>query len=136
MNIDSIQNGYVIDHIKAKNAMNIYEALNLEELDCSVAMITNVKSEKMGRKDIIKIDKEINLDMDMLGFLDENISINVIRNGKIVEKNKIEMPKQIVNLARCQNPRCITQTERGIDHIFDLKNGTYRCKYCEASLEK
>lgn len=135
MNIDSIQNGYVIDHIKAKNAINIYNALSLQELDCSVAIITNVKSKKMGRKDIIKIDKKIDLDMTMLGFLDKNATINVIENGVNISKTKIKIPDEIINLAKCQNPRCITKTERGIDDIFYLKNGTYRCAYCESALE-
>lgn len=135
MNIDEIQNGYVIDHIKAKNAMNIYNALNLQELDTPVALITNVKSNLMGKKDIIKISEEINLDMDMLGFLDKDVTVNIIKEGKIIEKSKVNMPEEIVNLAKCQNPRCITTCERELDQVFYLKNDKYRCKYCEQELK-
>ena len=135
MNIDIIKNGIVIDHIKARNGMKIYEYLNLRDLDCSIAIMTNVKSNKMGKKDIIKIDKEINIDIDMIGFLDENATINIIKNGKIIEKKKSKMPEKIVNIAKCQNPRCITNVERDIDQTFYLKNGKYRCKYCEVALE-
>lgn len=135
MNIDIIQNGIVIDHIKAKNGMAIYNYLNLKDLECSVAIMTNVRSQKMGKKDIIKIDKNINVDMDIIGFLDENVTINIINKGKIIEKKKVDMPEKIKNIVKCQNPRCITNVEREIDQIFNLTNGKYRCKYCESSLD-
>ena len=135
MNIDSIKNGIVIDHIQAKKALEIYKALRLEELDCSVALITNAKSKKMGRKDIIKIDKNIDLDLDILGYLDPNITINIIKDDKRVEKYHVELPKQITNIIKCKNPRCITSTEQELSHIFiltDKEKRKYRCKYCEA----
>lgn len=134
MNIDSIKNGIVIDHIQAKKALAIYNALNLGELDCSVAIITNVKSKKMGRKDIIKIDKNINLDLNILGYLDPNITINIIEDDKRVEKYHVELPKEITNIIKCKNPRCITTIEQELDHVFVLTNRekrVYRCKYCE-----
>ena len=135
MNIDSIKNGIVIDHIQAKKALEIYKALKLGELDCSVALITNAKSKKMGRKDIIKIDKNIDLDLDILGYLDPNITINIIKDYKRVEKYHVELPKQIINIIKCKNPRCITSTEQELSHIFiltDKEKRKYRCKYCEA----
>ena len=138
MNIDSIKNGIVIDHIKAKKGMYIYEALNLNELDCSVAVITNAKSKKMGRKDIIKIDKDFEVNIDMIGFLDSNITINIVKDDKIVKKFHANLPEKIVNIAKCQNPRCITSQEKELDQIFILTNKekqTYRCKYCEMSLK-
>ena len=134
MNIDSIKNGIVIDHITAKKGLKIFEALKLGELDCSVAIITNVKSEKMGRKDIIKIDKVIDLDLDILGYIDENITINIIKDDIRVEKYQVEAPKEIVNIIKCENPRCITSSEQELDQIFVLtnkENKKYRCKYCE-----
>ena len=108
MNIDSIKNGYVIDHIHSGRAMRIYNLLHLNELDCQVAIITNAKSKKSGRKDIIKIDKNIPINIDALGFIDHNVTVNVVKNDKIVEKKKLELPEKIVNLANCNNPRCIT----------------------------
>ena len=138
MNIDSIKNGIVIDHIQAKKGMEIYELLNLNELDCSVAVITNAKSKKMGRKDIIKIDKDFEVNIDMIGFLDPNITINIVKDEKIVNKFHAELPEKIVNIAKCQNPRCITSEERELDQVFiltDKENQTYRCKYCEMSLK-
>ena len=138
MNIDSIKNGIVIDHIKAKKGMEIYEALNLNELDCSVAVITNAKSKKMGRKDIIKIDKDFEVNIDMIGFLDQNITINIVKDNKIIKKFHANLPEKIVNIAKCQNPRCITSQEKELDQIFILTNKekqTYRCKYCEMSLK-
>ena len=138
MNIDSIKNGIVIDHIKAKKGMDIYEALNLNELDCSVAVITNAKSKKMGRKDIIKIDKDFEVNIDMIGFLDQNIKINIEKDNKIIKKFHANIPEKIVNIAKCQNPRCITSQEKELDQIFILTNKekqTYRCKYCEMSLK-
>ncbi len=138
MNIDSIKNGIVIDHIQAKKGMEIYEALNLKDLDCSVAIITNAKSDKMGRKDIIKIDKDIPVNMDMIGFIEPNATINIVKNDKLVDKYCVKLPEKIVNLAKCQNPRCITSIEKDLDQVFiltDKENQVYRCKYCEMSLK-
>ena len=138
MNIDSIQNGYVIDHIRAGNAMVIYNALKLNELDCQVAIISNAKSHKTGKKDIIKIDKNIKLDLDKLGFLDPNVTVNIVKNSQVMEKKKLSLPEKIVNVAKCKNPRCITSEERDLDQIFiltDKEKGIYRCKYCESSLK-
>ena len=134
MNIDSIKNGIVIDHIQSKNALTIYNALNLGDLDCSVAIITNVKSKKMGRKDIIKIDKNIDLDLNILGYLDSNVTINIIKDDKRIEKYHVELPKEITNIIRCKNPRCITTTEQELDNVFvltDKEKRVYRCKYCD-----
>lgn len=139
MNIDSIKNGIVIDHIKAKKGMEIYNALNLKELDCSVAIITNARSKKMGRKDIIKIDKSIDLDLNILGYLDSNITINIIKNNVRVEKYHVELPSTITNIIKCKNPRCITSVEQELDHVFVLTNKdkkAYRCKYCETLKEE
>ena len=139
MNIDSIKNGIVIDHIQAKKGMEIYEALNLGELNCSVAIITNAKSQKMGRKDIIKIDKSIDLDLDILGYIDSNITINIIKNDERVEKYHVELPQTITNIIKCKNPRCITSIEQGLDQVFvltDRNKKTYRCKYCETLNEE
>ena len=138
MNIDSIKNGYVIDHIEAGKGMEIYELLNLNELDCQVAIITNAKSKKTGVKDIIKIDRNIDLDFDKLGFIDPGVTVNVVKDDKIVEKKKISLPEKIVNVAKCKNPRCITSVERELDQIFiltDKEKNVYRCKYCEMSLK-
>lgn len=139
MNIDSIKNGIVIDHIQAKKGMEIYEALNLGELNCSVAIITNAKSQKMGRKDIIKIDKSIDLDLDILGYIDSNITINIIKNDERVEKYHVELPQTITNIIKCKNPRCITSIEQGLDQVFvltDRNKKTYRCIYCETLNEE
>lgn len=138
MNIDSIKNGIVIDHIKAKKGLEIYELLNLGELDCSVAIITNAKSKKMGRKDIIKIDQKIDLNLDILGYLDENITINIIKDDIRTEKYHVELPKKIVNIVKCKNPRCITSIEQELDQVFvlaDKEKKKYRCKYCETLSE-
>ena len=135
MNIDSILNGYVIDHIQAGRSMEIYHYLGLDELDCSVAIIKNVKSGKMGKKDISKIDQEIPLDLDLLAYIDSGITVNVIRDGKLVEKKKPDMPEKVVNVIKCKNPRCITQVEQELDHVFvltDREQQIYRCFYCEA----
>ena len=136
MNIDSIQNGYVIDHISAGNGLKIYSLLKLDELDASVAIIQKVASKKMGRKDIIKIDADIDVDLDIIGFVDPNATINVIKDGVRVDKKKIELPKELVNVIKCKNPRCITQTEQELDQVFCLSEGadgrSYRCMYCEA----
>lgn len=136
MNIDSIQNGYVLDHIKAGRSMDIYRYLKLDALDCSVAIIKNVKSSKMGKKDIIKIDSLIDLDTTVLGYVDPGITINIIEHGELREKRPLELPERIVNILKCKNPRCITSSEPQLDSIFLLSrkpNGkrTYRCAYCE-----
>ena len=134
MNIDSIQNGVVLDHIKAGKSMDIYKYLHLDQLDCSVAIIKNVRSGRMGKKDIIKIDSPVELDLDVLGYIDPNITVNVIRDGVRVEKKKLELPKQLVNIIRCKNPRCITTAEAQLNSIFylsDAETHTYRCAYCE-----
>lgn len=136
MNIDSIQNGYVIDHIHAGRSMDIYHYLGLDALECSVAIIKNVKSRRMGKKDIIKIDAEIPLNLEMLGYVDPGITVNVIRNSERVEKKNLALPERVVNVIRCMNPRCITQIEQEIDQIFFLaekENQIYRCLYCESA---
>ena len=139
MNIDSIKNGYVIDHIQAGKGMKIYELLHLNELDCQVAIITNAKSKKQCKKDIIKIDKGIPINLETLGFIDHNITVNIVKDDKIIEKRKLELPEKIVNVAECKNPRCITSVEKDLDQIFiltDKENEIYRCRYCEMSLKK
>lgn len=132
MNIDEIKNGIVIDHINAGNAMEIYGLLHLEKLDCSVAIIKNAQSKKMGKKDIIKIDGYPDIDMNVLGFVDPEATINIIKDGKRIEKKNPELPKEIKNVLKCKNPRCITSSEPDIPHIFGLtEKGIYRCVYCE-----
>ena len=135
MNIDSIHNGVVLDHIQAGKSMDVYKYLHLDELDCSVAIIKNVRSGRMGKKDIIKIDSPMDLDLDVLGYIDSNITVNIIRDGVRVEKKKLELPKKLVNIIHCKNPRCITMAESQLDSIFFLSDAeahTYRCAYCEA----
>ena len=139
MNIDSIQNGVVLDHIQAGKSMDIYKYLHLDELDCQVAIIKNARSEHMGRKDIIKIDYPLDLDLDVLGYIDSHITVNIIRDGKLVEKKHLELPKKLVNVIHCKNPRCITVSEPQLDAIFLLSDPvkhTYRCAYCESASEK
>lgn len=134
MNISSITNGYVIDHIKAGRSMEIYDYLNLDTLSCTVALLKNVSSRKMGKKDIIKIDSLIDLDLDVLGYVDPGITVDIIKDGKIHEKTHLELPERISGVIRCKNPRCITSTEQELEHIFkltDRKNSVYRCIYCE-----
>lgn len=136
MNIDSIKNGIVIDHITAGKGMELYRLLNLGELDCSVAIIKNVSSDKMGKKDIIKIDADIDLDMAILGYVDPDVTVDIIKDSKLVEKKKIEYPETLKNVIFCKNPRCITSTEQELVHIFkltDRKNRIYRCLYCESA---
>ena len=138
MNIDSIRNGIVIDHIQAKKGMEIYNALNLSELDCSVAIITNARSKKMGRKDIIKIDKNIDLDLDILGYIDPNITINIIKDDLRIEKYHVKLPREITDIVKCKNPRCITSIENELKQVFiltDEEKRAYRCKYCETLLQ-
>ena len=139
MNIDSIQNGYVIDHIRAGRSMEIYRYLGLDKLDCSVAIIKNVKSQRMGKKDIIKIDQEIPLNLEMLGYIDPDITVNVIRDGKRLEKKHLEMPDRVVNVIKCKNPRCITSVEQELPQEFvltDREKRVYRCRYCETQAGK
>jgi len=134
MNIDSILNGVVLDHIQAGKSMEIYNLLRLGELDCSVAIIKNVRSNRMGKKDILKIDSPMDLDLDVLGYIDSNITVNIIRDGKLVEKKHLELPQKLVNVIRCKNPRCITMAEPQLDAIFllnDAEKHTYRCAYCD-----
>ncbi|MBQ8288619.1 MAG: aspartate carbamoyltransferase regulatory subunit, partial [Clostridia bacterium] len=130
--IDSIKNGVVIDHIKAGEGMKIYHFLNLDKQDCTVAIIKNAASKEMGRKDIIKVDSFI--DLNALGYIDPNITVNVIRDGVRVEKYHPELPAKVINVVRCKNPRCITTTEQELPHVFkltDRKRKVYRCIYCE-----
>lgn len=140
LNISGINEGYVLDHIKAGRSMSIYKDLKLEQLDCPVAIIKNAKSNKMGKKDMIKVECPINaLDLDILGFIDHNITVNIIQNDKIVEKKELHLPKQIINVIKCKNPRCITSIEQELDHIFiltDKEKEIYRCKYCEEQQKK
>lgn len=134
MNIEPIQNGVVIDHIEAGRAMQLYKLLNLGSLDASVALIKNVPSKKMGKKDIIKIDADIDLDFDVIGFVDPSATVVIIRNGELVEKKSIALPEKLTNVIFCKNPRCITSVEQEIDHIFKLADPDkkeYRCIYCE-----
>lgn len=134
LKIDSIEKGIVLDHIKAGKAMEIYKYLNLDSLDCSVAIIKNVKSSKMGAKDIIKINDNIDINLDVLGYIDPNITVNIIDQNKIAGKKRLELPERIVNVAKCKNPRCITSIEQELDHIFrlaDREKGVYRCLYCD-----
>ena len=134
MNIDAIQNGIVLDHITAGKGMQHYDLLGLEKLDCSVAIIKNVVSKKQGRKDIIKIDEDIPVNFDVIGYVDPGVIVNVIRDGKLVEKRSIDMPLLLTNVIFCKNPRCITTVEQELKHVFkltDRENKVYRCIYCE-----
>jgi len=133
--IDSIHNGIVIDHITSGMSMTLYKFLNLDKLTCSVAIIKNAPSSKNGKKDIIKIDSLIDIDVNVLGYLDPGVSVNRIENGKIVKKENPELPERLVNVIRCKNPRCISQDEQELTHIFkltDRENRIYRCIYCES----
>ncbi|MBQ5889862.1 MAG: aspartate carbamoyltransferase regulatory subunit [Clostridia bacterium] len=134
MRVDSIKNGIVIDHITCGKAMQIYDMLNLDKLDCTVAILKNVSSSKMGKKDIIKIDCDIEINFDVLGFISPNITVCIVRDGKVAEKKHIDLPEQLTDILHCKNPRCITSTEQDIHHIFrltDRENGIYRCIYCD-----
>ena len=134
MNIDAIQNGIVLDHITAGRGMRLYELLGLGKLDCSVAIIKNVVSKKQGRKDIIKIDADIPVNFDVIGYVDPGVIVNIIRDGKLVEKRSIDMPLLLTNVIRCRNPRCISTVEQELKQVFkltDRENKVYRCIYCE-----
>ena len=139
MNIDTIKNGYVIDHITTGNAIKIYRLLDLENLGCQVALITNAKSKKTGTKDLLKIGELIDINLDKIAFIDPDVTINIVKNDKIIEKKKLEIPEKLVNVCYCNNPRCITSTERNLNQIFNLTNKKekiYRCNYCETVVEK
>ena len=134
MNIDSLQKGIVIDHIRAGSGMRIYELLELDKLDCCVAVIKNARSTKYGRKDIIKIEDAIELNLDILGFIDHNITVNIVKDDEVVEKSTLTLPKEIRNIIKCKNPRCITSIEQELDQVFflaDEEKEIYRCQYCE-----
>ena len=140
LNISGIREGVVLDHIQAGKSMDIYHYLNLQELDCQVAIIKNAKSNKMGKKDILKVECNIdNLDLDILGFIDHNITVNIIKDQRIVEKRALKLPTSVTNVIKCKNPRCITSIEQELDQIFlltDAEHEVYRCKYCEAKYKK
>ena len=139
LKIDIIENGIVIDHIRAGNSMMIYNYLKLKDLDCTVAIIKNVKSKKHGSKDIIKIENTIDIDLDVLGYLDPHVSINIIKNGEIIKKESLKLPKVIKNVVKCRNPRCISSIEQDLDMVFELENDkseTYRCLYCRQEVVK
>ena len=138
MNIDPIKNGIVIDHITAGKGMSLYQLLKLDQLDCSVAIIKNASSRKMGKKDIIKIDTFMDLNMDILGYVDPGVSISVIRDGETIEKRHADLPEKLTNVIRCKNPRCISTTEQELPQIFrltDPEQKVYRCIYCETKAE-
>ena len=134
MNVDSIKNGIVIDHITAGRGMRLYELLGLDKLECTVAIMRNVPSKKMVKKDIIKIDADIPVSFDVSGFVDPDVTVNLIRDGALVEKRSIDIPETLVNVIKCRNPRCITSVEQELDNVFrltDKENKIYRCIYCE-----
>jgi len=135
MTIDSIINGIVLDHIEAGKSMEIYRVLDLSKLDCSVAIIKNAISKKSGHKDIIKIDSIIDINLDVLGYIDSGITVNIVKDGQLVEKRHLSLPEQVTGVIACKNPRCITSVEQELPHVFrlaDREKGVYRCIYCEA----
>lgn len=139
LNISGLNQGIVIDHIKAGGAMDIYSYLKLDKSDCTVAIIKNAKSKLMGKKDIIKIEGTLNTDLNILGVLDCNITINIIENGQIIKKKNLELPKSVTNVIKCKNPRCITSIEQDLPHSFKLTNkekNIYRCIYCEQEFKR
>lgn len=134
MNIDPIRNGIVIDHIPAGSGMKLYELLGLDALDCQTAVIKNAQSTRMGKKDIIKIDASIPVNLDIIGYVAPNVTVDIIRDGELCEKNTVDLPDTLTNVLKCKNPRCITSTEQELDHVFRLADRaarTYRCLYCE-----
>ena len=138
MIIGKIEDGLVLDHIKAGQGMKLYEVLGLDKLDCQVALIKNAESDKMGKKDIIKIDQLIDIDIDAIGFVDPGITVNIIRNGKLAKRERLEMQERIEGFVKCKNPRCITTIEQELPHKFvltDREKGVYRCVYFESNLE-
>ncbi|WP_099469024.1 aspartate carbamoyltransferase regulatory subunit [Konateibacter massiliensis] len=140
LNVGSINEGFVLDHIQAGKSMEIYHNLNLDKLDCCVAIIKNARSNKMGKKDILKVECSIDmLDLDILGFIDHCITVNIIQDAKIVEKRELKLPNEVVNVIRCKNPRCITSIEQELEQVFiltDKEKEVYRCKYCEEKYER
>ena len=139
LNISGIEEGYVIDHIGAGKSMDIYKYLRLDKLDCQVAIIKNASSSKMGKKDIIKVQGDMNLDLDILGFIDDRITVNIIKGGNIVEKKKPQLPHTLKNVFHCKNPRCISTVEQELPQIFkltDAETRTYRCIYCEEKFDQ
>lgn len=139
MNVDEIKNGVVIDHIKAGGAMDIYHFLGLDKLDCTVAIIKNAQSRRMGKKDIIKVDTDIEIELSVLGYIDHDLTVNIIKDGVRVKKYHPELPLEIVDIVKCKNPRCITSTEQELPHVFkltDKENSVYRCIYCESKAKK
>lgn len=139
LKIDSVEKGLVIDHIQAGKGMEVYKYLNLDKLDCSVAIIKNAKSKKLGKKDIIKVENNINMDLKVLGFIDPNITVNIIDNDKIIDKINLKLPEEVINVVKCKNPRCITSIEQEIEHIFvltDKEHKIYRCVYCDTAYEQ
>lgn len=139
MKIDSIKNGIVLDHIKAGNSMKIYNALGLANMECTVAVLQRVPSKKMGKKDILKIADHFDIDFDVIGYMDPDVTVVIIKDGEVVEKKKVELPEKIVNVVKCINPRCITSIEQELDHVFvlsDREERVYRCQYCEAKQSK
>ena len=135
MTVDEIKSGIVLDHITAGKGMKIYKLLGLDKFECSVALIRNAPSRKMGKKDIIKIDAPIELDTDIIGYVDPGITVNIIKDGKNVEKKRIALPEKLTNVITCKNPRCISSTEQELPHVFkltDKENRVYRCFYCES----
>ena len=140
LNVGKIEEGFVLDHSEAGKSLSLYHHLQLDKLDCPVAIIKNARSNKKGKKDILKVECDINtLNLDVLAFIDHNITVNVIKDGKIVDKRELTLPKEIRNIIKCKNPRCITSIEQGLPHIFvlsDEKKEIYRCKYCEEKCSK
>ena len=135
MKIDAIQNGIVIDHITADKGMELYNLLNLDELKVPVAIIKNAQSKKLGKKDIIKIDGDITVDFDAIGYVSPSATVSIIKNSKVFDKKTIELPEKLKDVIKCKNPRCITTTEQELPHFFkltDKKNRVYRCIYCES----
>lgn len=135
LNVGAISEGFVLDHIQAGMSLSLYHDLKLDELDCCVAIIKNARSNKMGKKDILKVECDPNtLNLDVLGFIDHNVTVNIIKGGEIVEKKTLQLPREIKNIIKCKNPRCITSIEQELDQIFvltDPEREIYRCKYCE-----
>ncbi|MDR2889468.1 MAG: aspartate carbamoyltransferase regulatory subunit [Lachnospiraceae bacterium] len=140
LNVGKIKEGFVLDHIKAGESLSLYEKLSLEELDCTVAIIKNARSNKLGKKDILKVECDITeLNLDVLAFIDHNITVNVIKDERIVDKKALILPKKIKNVIKCRNPRCITSIEQGLPHVFilaDEEKEIYRCKYCEEKCDR
>ena len=139
LNVGKIEEGFVLDHIEAGKSLSLYHHLQLDKLDCPVAIIKNARSNKKGKKDILKVECDINtLNLDVLAFIDHNITVNVIKDGKIVDKRELTLPKEIRNIIKCKNPRCITSIEQELEHVFvltDEEKQVYRCKYCEEKYE-